>query len=162
MLRKVSIQNEVVEFIKNKASLTGINKLLFECLNANELRLVVQLFESDYDGFTHNFELKYPAAAATLYWKEEGVEKLVEMAIQKQKSKDVRIVAEILSYAVRGKLNELPFIDMQSDAFKLVNFADASYQDENFKSKAKEQLIKLMVNLEKDISFPQSVLNSVL
>jgi len=159
------LEGFVNSFIKERASKNELYEILISCINNashKALDLVVILGESDYDGFTYNFELKYPSLVTTLFWGEIGIEKITEMAINKQKTKDVKIVAEILSYAIRGKLDELNFIDKESEVFQKLNFSNKKYQSESFKAKAKESLINLMVNLDKDISFPVSILNSVL
>lgn len=159
------LENQVNDFIENRASLTEIYELLYLCVlnkSSRALSLVIGMARADYDGFTYNLQLKYPAIASSLYWEEDGIERISSMAIDIQKSKVVTPVCEVLSLAIKGNLKNMLFVEKNTTLYTTLDFSNEKYYTAKFKSKAKESLINVFVNLNKDISLPISVLNSVL
>jgi hypothetical protein len=77
------LRDRVEDFIANRCNLDELHALLNECVRdgtVEGLACVRRLYESSYDGFTFNFELKAPAASTLVIWGEAGVQAVVDGA----------------------------------------------------------------------------------
>ncbi|MCK5503311.1 MAG: hypothetical protein KAI82_18915 [Tritonibacter mobilis] len=70
------LELEVNDFIDSGANRQILNSLLQRLMDdggTKAMSCVSRLFEDDYGGMTHKWELKEPAAFALLYWQQAGL-----------------------------------------------------------------------------------------
>ncbi len=112
------------EFISGPLSRDGLATLLRECVldgGLEALTSVCRLYEDMYDGITFNMEVKGPAAAALLAWRENGLLALTEAAKRTPTGKNSGLAMQFLAMAASGDVsNRLfridPIVDEKVDA----------------------------------------------
>ena len=129
-----------------------LSSLLTDCVIARDLEgiLAVKLLAGDmYGGDTHNLFLKAPAAYCLLAWGQDGLNALVENALERPTSKNVTLAFRLLASIADGDgppLEEmfLPDSDLREAVSRAVGAGD------NSKLAARSLLNELMLSLEDD------------
>lgn len=100
-----NLRDRVEWFVANSAHRDTLRSLLRECVEdggIDALASVSRLYGDMYGDLTYNMELKGPAAATMLAWKEIGLRALVETAQKNPRSKNLGIAIEMLSLVAAG------------------------------------------------------------
>lgn len=93
------------ELISGPINLDSLVILLRDCVldgGLEALTSVCRLYEDMYDGWTFNMEVKGPATAALLAWKENGLLALIEVAKRTPTTKNLGLAMEYLAIAASG------------------------------------------------------------
>ncbi len=144
------LAERVEQFIASSADMRELNALLNEAMRRKDiegLRAARRLYEDMYGGFTFNFELKAPAAAALVHWGKDGLRALFEGARTNPTSKNVSLCAQILAGIASGEGLPIFFL-YQFDEIK--NIVEAAVSAPGMAEAAQNLLGKLIRFLDED------------
>jgi hypothetical protein len=102
--REIMLRTRTETFIHTGQE--DINDIIRDCLADGSIEALVcvrRLYEDMYGGMTYNLMLKSPAAAALVYWGENGLTALVEAATAKRTSKNVSLCLDVLASLAAGE-----------------------------------------------------------
>ena len=105
MQHQPTLRERVQYFVDYRADRNELLELLKECVADGTLEALgaaALLFESDYGGFTFNFELKAAAAVTVLTWKESGLTAIGEAVRRTPTSKNMSIATQIFAGVAAG------------------------------------------------------------
>ncbi len=155
--------NRATQFIRDGHP-NELSTLLADCVTAgnSEGMLAVKLLARDmYDGITFNLELKTPAAYCLLAWGQEGLETLVENALEEPTTKNFSMAFQLLASVAEGK--EPRAISLMQSNSQLLGAVSRSVGDwNNLALAARSSLHELVLNLEDNATADLSAGTSLL
>lgn len=144
-----SLRQRAEAFISGPISRDGIATLLRDCVqdaSLEALTSVCRLYEDMYGGHTFNMEVKGPAAAALLVWKEEGLRALSEAAKRRPTGKNSGLALQLLAMAASGDVPQRFFrIDPIVD-----ERVDSAADDPVIRDLANSLLVDLILSFDDD------------
>lgn len=149
-MAKDRLEQKVEDFIEGGARVDVLADLLTSCVgdgSTEAMGLVRRLFEDMYDGFTFNLELKAPAAAVLLHWREAGLEALLEGCRRVNSGKNHSIAMQLLASVAAGE-HRPPLVAQNQALTQLIEGAILRFEGREVASRAK--LIQLVLSFEDD------------
>ncbi|MBD2721975.1 Shedu anti-phage system protein SduA domain-containing protein [Hymenobacter armeniacus] len=117
--------------------------------SSKSMNLVAELADSDYGGITFKGDLQMTACFAIINWGSNGIDELVRNTIVNPSYRNILNVTNILSCVASGHLEEHPF-HRQIEQAKILKVS----KEESSIRAAREGLLELMTEVEKDDLFP--------
>jgi hypothetical protein len=151
MLFAAMLRDRVEDFIAHRADPAELHALLWECVidgTAEGLVCVRRLYEDQYGGFTFNFELKAPAASTLVYWREQGLEALFNVAKASTTSKNISLCVQVLATVAAGQA--VPPLSFLRDSALKEKIEAAFSSVPSLAEFARNRLVDLVLSLETD------------
>jgi len=134
--------------------------LLLNRLDDIALSQAIRLADSNYGGVTHKWELKNSALLVILKWGEKGIFCLREMVLKNPSHQNITLVTKFLAYIASGKLDLFPLY-LKGEILNKDYLALEKWKSESLRLAAQSTLVDLMKEVEKESSFPPSIISSL-
>lgn len=145
------LEDEVNDFIERGANPQTLNSLLNRCMDqgtTQAMNLVRRLFEDDYGGITYKWELKEPAAAALLFWREQGIEEIAQAAVNLSNLANRTIAFDLLSSAASASPSMRMKVGSGAELWQRV--IDAGGTSCDVQEAARKKLVELVLSIERE------------
>ena len=145
----MTLKTQIERVLKNGTGPSTIHEVIDICISQGDMEALVQLKNLSDDGSTYEFELKIMLSHAFLFWGKEGIDCLVQVAIDTPRVKNVTRVLTVLPLlatkdyslkdelylsttikkSITGKLDQIEDVPSYSRS-KLIEFL-LSFKDES-------------------------------
>lgn len=153
-----------VEWHINNGSLEDLSKIIVELYDLNNdeaLSHVIMLSLCDFGGITQKMDYQNIAALGTLHWGINGLKKLTKATIDKGGFRALNNISRLISHISSKTLNDFLFSKFNFDSIIKLDLVSDKYKDDEWIIAAKECLITLASEAEKDDKFPIGLMQNL-
>ncbi|WP_031445653.1 Shedu anti-phage system protein SduA domain-containing protein [Arenibacter algicola] len=134
---------------------------LYEKNNQEALSHVIMLSLCDFGGITQKMEYQNIAALGTLHWGIEGLQELTKATIEKGGFRALNNISRLISHISSRTLNDFLFSKFNFESIKKLELESDNYKNTEWVKTAKECLITLAREAEKDDKFPIGLMQNL-
>jgi hypothetical protein len=148
----------------NQGSFEDVSLLIVELYKQNDqksLDLCVELAMSEFGGITMKVEFQNIATLGVLHWGIYGLKKLGEATINTNRYRPINNTTRLLSYISSGQLPKFLFANFSLPSIKHLQIESSKFKTNEWKNAAKEILIDVVKSVEKEESFPASIMLNI-
>lgn len=156
----MNMLKDKVEWHINNCSPTDLSRMIIELYGINNeeaLSHVIMLSLCDFGGITHKVEYQNIAALGTLHWGINGLKQLTKATIDKGDFRALSNISRLISHISSKTLNDFLFSKFNFDSIKSLELKSDRYKEAKWIITAKECLITLAREAEKDDKFPMGL-----
>lgn len=160
---KLDLQFRVKE-AHTKGSLEDVSQLivaLYEQNDENALDLCIELAMSEFGGITMQMDFQNIAILGVLHWGINGLKKLGQVAIETNSYRAINNTTRMLSYISSGQLSRFIFGKFNLPNIVYLDIDNSKFKTTEWKNAAKEILIDVVKSVEKEESFPASIMLNI-
>ncbi len=160
------MKERVDKFLKGEGGMDSMEAILTDLVKdkkTESLKFVIKMAEDDYGGITYKDEFQNFALLASLNWHIEGIEGLTSMAIKNPSYRNLLNVSNLFSHLAASKLEFYTYYNSLR-VRSPISFLDIKElsSSEDVKLKAREGLVQIAREVEKDDLFPIGLFNHTL
>jgi hypothetical protein len=162
--KKMTTLKDKVEWHINNGSPEDLSRMIIELYDINNkeaLSYVIMLSLCDFGGITQKMEYQNIAALGTLHWGIEGLKELTKATIEKGGFRALSNISRLISHVSSKTLNDFLFSKFNFGSIKKLRLESDNYKNDEWVKTAKECLITLAREAEKEDKFPIGLMQNL-